>query len=77
MLLNRLNQLGIGKSANLLRQTSLLSKRPSLAAPFSLRRFSSSASDIEEEEAEVMEYDVLIVGGGPAGKSVSFLSCPF
>jgi len=68
MLLNRLNQLGMGKSANLFRQTSLLSKRPSLTAPFSLRKFSSAASDPEEPEAEVMEYDVLIVGGGPAGK---------
>ena len=33
------------------------------------RKFSSEAgSGEEEDEAEVMEYDVLIVGGGPAGK---------
>ena len=47
-----------------------LNQRPqSIFAPAtSFRRF-SAASEGEEEEAEVMEYDVLIVGGGPAGKS--------
>ena len=33
-----------------------------------MRGFSSESAGEEEEEAEVMEYDVLVVGGGPAGK---------
>ena len=46
--------------------------QPSTTA--SARSFSatvaSEGEEIEdEEEAETMEYDVLIVGGGPAGKS--------
>jgi len=33
-----------------------------------MRMFSAAASGSEEEEeVEIMEYDVLIVGGGPAG----------
>ena len=33
-----------------------------------MRGFSSESAGEEEEEAEIMEYDVLVVGGGPAGK---------
>ena len=51
--------------------SNMLGKRMLAPQASQMRRFSSAASEPEEEEAEVMEYDVLIVGGGPAGK------CPY
>ena len=51
-------------------KTTFLKQAPcTTLAPVQRRLFSSASQGEEEEDAEVMEYDVLIVGGGPAGKS--------
>ena len=77
MLLNKFRQSFNSVSKNRSPRLSYLaaSQKPKMfvAAPpsqmISGRKFSSEAgSGEEEDEAEVMEYDVLIVGGGPAGK---------
>ena len=83
MLLNKLwNKV---KTPILRSQASLRSSQSSFGISQSManmqalssRCFSSSSAGEEEEEAEVMEYDVLIVGGGPAGKSKSALTLLF
>jgi electron-transferring-flavoprotein dehydrogenase len=47
-----------------LNHTKLALNRPHIFRPFGLRQFSAALDDIERES---LEYDVLIVGGGPAG----------